>query len=399
MSRVPSDSQRVLSPTLSHVARRSVFWVGSLVFLIIVAVMGLLFTGTDAASDPLSATNPGPAGAKALAEVLDDRGVTVTVADSLADATAAARDPQSTTLLFFDPEAILDSEQRADAFRLARHVVIVDPSFDELTDLAPDVAQAGDVDGALEAECALAAATKAGTISGDGEGYRYTGGGDAALCFGSGDAVFSVIQVETATGTATGTATVVGARDALSNEFITDRGNAALAVNLLGRSENLVWYIPTVADLATGEAPTLATLSPDWVVPLAALVILTALAAAVWRGRRFGPLIVENLPVTVRANETMRGRARLYEKSRARLRALDALRIGAVERVAVRCGLPRVATVDEVIAAVASLTGVGQNEVRRVLLDAVPANDRDLVRLSDDLLRLERAVAASVIPH
>ncbi len=41
------------------------------------------------------------------------------------------------------------------------------------------------------------------------------------------------------------------------------------------------------------------------------------IAAAFWRGRRFGPLVVENLPVTVRASETMLGRARLYEKSRA----------------------------------------------------------------------------------
>ena len=64
------------------------------------------------------------------------------------------------------------------------------------------------------------------------------------------------------------------------------------------------------------------------------LLLLVFLAAAFWRGRRLGPLVVENLPVVVRASETMEGRARLYQKSSARLHALDALRIGAIQRLA-----------------------------------------------------------------
>jgi len=134
------------------------------------------------------------------------------------------------------------------------------------------------------------------------------------------------------------------------------------------------------------------------VLPAVALVVLTALAAAVWRGRRFGPLIVENLPVTVRANETMQGRARLYQKSSARLRALDSLRIGTVERLAALCGLSRLASVDDVIASASAVARLQPAEVRRLLLDAVPATDRELVALSDQLLTLERAVATSVTP-
>ncbi len=44
---------------------------------------------------------------------------------------------------------------------------------------------------------------------------------------------------------------------------------------------------------------------------------MTALVAALWRGRRFGPLAVEPLPVVVRASEATRGRARLYRRARA----------------------------------------------------------------------------------
>jgi hypothetical protein len=105
--------------------------------------------------------------------------------------------------------------------------------------------------------------------------------------------------------------------------------------------------------------------------------------------------VVENLPVVVRASETMEGRARLYQKSSARLHALDALRIGAIQRLATQCGLSRLAEVDEVVAAVAALTDTDRIRVGDLLVDAVPATDRELVRLSDDLLELERAVRAA----
>ena len=70
------------------------------------------------------------------------------------------------------------------------------------------------------------------------------------------------------------------------------------------------------------------------------MLVLVALGAVFWRSRRVGPLVVENLPVVVRASETMEGRARLYERSNSRLHALDALRVGTVARLARTCGLP-----------------------------------------------------------
>lgn len=390
-----TPAQRVLTASTTTVLRRSVFWAVAAVFALVVAVVGVGFAGSLAESDPLSATNPAPAGAKAVAEVLRQQGVTVTPTDTLDDTAAAITDAADTTLFFYDPTGILDSDQLAEAFALAGHVVAVDPGFDQLAALNPDVAQAGTVSGEVDAGCDLAAATKAGSITGDGSGYRYLGDDPAAAtCFGSGDGVYSLVQVPTEAGIAS----IVGATDALSNEFVAGRGNAAFALNLLGSTDDLVWYTPGIGDLATDAPPTLGELSPDWVLPATALVVLTALAAAFWRGRRFGPLIVENLPVTVRANETMQGRARLYEKSSARLRALDSLRIGTVERLAALCGLSRQAGVDDVIASASAVAGLQPGEVRRLLLDAVPATDRELVELSDRLLTLERAVATSVTP-
>ena len=392
---VADGGQRVMTASTTTVLRRSVFWVAAAVFATIVSLIGLLFAGSLAESDPLSATNPAPGGAKAVVEVLRQQGVDVSVASTLAAATEAVTDRDDTTLFYYDPDAILDSDQRAEAFAAAGHVVAVNPTFDQLADLTPDIAQAGAVTGAADAECDATVGTRAGSITSDGSGFRYTGDDPGAVtCFAAGDGVYSLVRVQTDGALVS----VVGATDALSNEFVADRGNAAFALNLLGEREDLVWYIPTAADLASAAPPTLGELSPDWVIPGTALALLTALAAAFWRGRRFGPLVVENLPVTVRANETMQGRARLYEKSSARLRALDALRIGAVERLARACGLPRVATVEQVVVGVAAVTRTDPARVRRVLIDDVPTTDRDLVRLSDELLTLERAVATSVTP-
>jgi hypothetical protein len=54
--------------------------------------------------------------------------------------------------------------------------------------------------------------------------------------------------------------------------------------------------------------------------------------------------------------------------------------------------------VDDVIAAVAQLTASDPLEVRSLLLDDAPRTDRDLVRLSDRLLELERSVARATRP-
>jgi len=388
--------QSVLTPTVARVVRRSLFWVGAATIALLFAVVGVLLTANAEPGDPLSASNPAPAGGMALAEVLRDRGVTVTEVDSLEAARSVGSDPAGTTLLLFDPDRLLDAEQRGTASTLADTIVVVDPDFDTLEQLAPGIANAGDVDGLVDAGCTLPAAERAGTILADGKGYRITDDDAEAIgCFDSGDDILSLVRSETDLGTVT----TIGAIGALSNEFVGEAGNAALALGLLGEQRDLIWYIPGVGDVdSSATAPTLGELSPPWVIAMTSLLALTALTAAFWRGRRLGPLIIENLPVVVRASETMRGRARLYEKNAARLHALDALRIGTVTRLAVACGLPSATHVDGAIAGVAAVTGRPLTAVRALLVDEVPHTDAELVRLSDALLTLERAVADAIRP-
>jgi hypothetical protein len=388
-------TQHITTPQARSILRRSLFWIGMLVVALIVVIITLTVTRTFSVADPLSASNPAPAGAQAIARVLADKGVTVTETGSLDDTLDEVTDAAATTILVYDPNMILTEEQYSSLEGAAGHIVLVDPEFLALNTLTPDVNAAGSVEGVLDADCTLAAAQRAGSVLADGYGYRVSGTGAATLCFGSGDDVYSVVQV----GEPDALITVLGTTAALDNGHVSENGNAALALNLLGERENLVWYLPSSADFADGGTPTLGELSPEWLTPVVLLILLTGIAASVWRGRRMGALVIENLPVTVRASETMEGRARLYATASARQHALDSLRIGTVQRVGAVLGLPRVATVEEVIAAASAVLNADPRGIGMLLLAAEPGSDAELVRLSDELLIFERRVSDALRPH
>ena len=91
---------------------------------------------------------------------------------------------------------------------------------------------------------------------------------------------------------------LLGASAVVQNGFLGVQGNAALALGLAGEHPTLVWYVASPADLAGGDTP-LSELYPGWVNPVAWLALTVGLAAAIWRGRRLGPVVIENLPVVV----------------------------------------------------------------------------------------------------
>jgi len=390
-----STDQRVLTPTTGRVFRRSLFWFGVVAFLVIIVLVVLGTAGSQGGGIRLDSANPAPEGARAVAEVLRQQGVQVTATSSLVETRETITDPGNTTLFIYDDGFYLTADQLEAATGLAATVVLADATFDQLQAVAPEIAQAGYVGTTVAADCRLSAVQKAESVSLDGSSYRVVDdGGTITACLGSGDDAYSLVQLERGQTQLV----VLGATSALTNQHVVEEGNAALALNLLGEHDDLVWYIPGVDDLPGTTPQDLGSLTPGWVTPALALLLLAFGARAIWRGRRFGPLLGENLPVTVRASETMLGRARLYERSSARLRALDALRIGSVQRLAVLCGLPRTASLDDVTASVAAATGDPVAGIRRLLVDAVPGTDAELIVLSDELLELERDVAASVRP-
>ena len=186
--------------------------------------------------------------------------------------------------------------------------------------------------------------------------------------------------------------TVWGAPQVLTNDQILRADNAAVALRLLGESDHLVWYIPSVEDLAPDEAHSPSSLLPRWIDPALWLVLLAVVAFALARGRRLGPLAVEPLPVHVRAGESTRSLGRLYRRSGDRTHAATTLRQAARTRLARRLRLGRDATSEAVVRAVAHRTGRPDLEVSALLTDAPIENDQDLITLANALATLEEEV-------
>ncbi|TFD15477.1 hypothetical protein E3T26_06760 [Cryobacterium sp. TMT1-21] len=394
----PSTENAIaLTPTLRATGRRVRFWVLAGAGALLVAIVAtLLAGGTSAGKPPLAADSAAQPGGRALVEVLQHEGVSVTVADTLAEARTAAGRAENPTVFFFDEGGLLTADRLTAMAGLAPRTVVAGPDFLLLQTLAPEVGFGGVADKkAAPAGCSVPAAVKAGTLP-PGERTLTFPAGSAGLtgCFTSATGAFSVVE-RVASGR---TLTLVADDSLFSNDRIALAGNAALALNLLGAGDEVVWYLPTIADVERTGPPSLGELTPGWVTPTLVILVFVTLAAMIWRGRRFGPLVAENLPVTVRASETMEGRARLYARSGARLRALDALRVGAVQRLAGQVGLSRLANLDDVIQAVARVTDRPSGEVRSVLVDRVPATDAELVALSDRLQELERATSRAITP-
>lgn len=387
----PADGD-VLTPRVRTRARRSVFWLVLTGFgLLVVAVVYVLTGSGDVGAPALDPTSPTPDGAKAVVEVLRSEGVDVITADS-ADSALSSLEARSggSTLVVVD-NAYLDPSRLTSLSTEAASVVVIDPAFGTLRKISRDVLIGGAYDGdAVEAACDVRAAERAERATVENT-YRI--GGDATGCFPVGDGRYGVVTVPGST-----PVTIVGSPSVFANGSITQSGNAALALGLLGSTDSLVWYMPGLADVEADAPPTIGELTPGWVVPSLLLLLVVTVAAGIWRGRRFGPLVVEPLPVTVRAGETMEGRARLYQRSSARLRAVDALRIGTIDRIAARLDLSRHADASAVAAAAAALTGRDLREVRATLIDAVPRGDADLVGLSDALTTLETQIHALTDP-
>lgn len=384
----------VVTPTVGARLRSARFWLAlggvAVAGAVAVAVIG---SGGGTGGRPLGPANAAPAGAKAVVEVLRDEGIDVSVTTTLdATSTAVSGDPERTSLLVDDVDGFLTDDQWDDLGRLDADVVLLSPGQSALDVLAPGVTAVGPSAGGVAApRCDVASLARLDRVDVTGSAYAIDGS-DAEGCLPTDSGLGFVEYAGT-----TSSVTVVGATRALTNGSIADEDNAAFALSVLGRSPSLVWYLPSPADVPEGGG-TLATLTPSWVTPSLVLLFLAGVAAMVWRGRRLGPLVVERLPVTVRASETTEGRARLYERSGQRLHALDQLRIGTLSRLSRATGLASGASVDEVVSRVSALLAADPAGVRSVLVDAHPADDRDLVALSDALLDLERAVHRATTP-
>ncbi|MFF1343983.1 DUF4350 domain-containing protein [Streptomyces sp. NPDC058290] len=349
--------------------------------------------------DPRSAD---PDGSRAVAELLQARGITTRVVTSARDAAAAAG--PGTTLLVTDPDRLDDTQRRAirSAIDLSGgRTVLLAPGSISLPDLAPAARTKGDaLDGNLDPGCALPAAVTAGRAT-TGGGHRYTSTAPASACYPSGGHPTLLVLPS---GTRGGDTVLLGSETLLLNKKLASEGNASLALQLLGSRPDLVWYLPSLTEVQdedpAREKGFFELVPRGWGWALLQLFVAAALAA-LWRARRLGPLVTEKLPVAIRASETTEGRARLYRKAGARDRAATVLRAAARERLAALVGVPptRAHEPAALLPAVSTRLTDGQTDGRRdltaLLFGTTPADDAALVALADHLDALEREVRTS----
>lgn len=351
------------------------------------AVVGVLVLGAALAavlqpqvsSDPLAPDNPGPGGAQAAASVLADQGVRVTVVRSTDDALATAR--EGTTLMVVG-SFLLDDAAVARIAEVPADLVLVGVEAYHLDALTDGAVQGGfSLTGPAQARCEDPDAVAAGQVTGGSFGLT-TADPRVELCFTDAGGGGSYASLELSGRRVA----VLADATAMSNARLADAGHAALVLRSLGHHEELIWYLPSLGDVAAG--PGLLDLLPGWAGAVAAILALTAAALALWRGRRLGPVVTEPLPVIVSSAETTLGRGRLYRRARSRGHAAAALRAGTARRVAARLGLPRSAGAEPLVDALVRATGRPSEQVAGLLYGPPPTDDAGLIalaRLLDDL--------------
>lgn len=364
-------------------------WVLVAALVIGVAWIGLQVAAT-APNDHRSLDPEGrnDAGALAIAEILRDQGVDIEVYRSRAEARAAI--DNSSTLVMTNPYTLTD-EGLSELTAPADRIVFLSAGSHLLDVLGIGTNATGSLD-STSADCRLPEFAEVGSIRPD---RLFLPDDGVTACYGGASGAAVLVADDDGVRT-----TVVDGAKLFSNEYLAEDGNAALALALLGQTEKIVWYVPSLSDTdIEGQSPdTLGSLTPGWVTPAILLLMLVGAAAALWRGQRFGPLVAETLPVTVRASETMHGRARLTARAGDAPHAALALRDGSQRRLARRLGLTARATADEVADAASDRLGIPRGTLQSLLAGPLPTDDAALVDLARRLSDLETAVEKNAGP-
>lgn len=364
---------------------RTWLWAAAaLAVIVAVAALGA-YLSAPRSGGRMDPTSTDADGAHALVALLRDNGTQVVVADDLADVERESR--TDTLLLVAETRRLSDEQLLQRLTKVPGDLLLVEPTSRARMALTPAIDTAGTVMFTHQPDCALPAANRAGTVDFQ-TAQTYRGVPDVPMisCYDG-----ALVQYRDHGRTVT----VVGSDYFLMNAGLLTDGNAALAMNLAGARSRLLWYAPQHAQSESSGSTTLSDLIPNSVTWLVWQLVLVVVLLALWKGRRVGPLVAEELPVVVRASETVEGRGRLYRSRRARDRAAQALRTATLQRLRPRLGLAVNATPPAVVMAAAARSGMDHTALHYQLFGPPPDSDTDLVQLAHQLDDIERQVSRS----
>ena len=391
-------------PAPSVPSTRTVFargWRAGRVWLVVAGLLAALVLLTvlrpSAPGQALHPESAQPSGGQAVAEVLAAHGVRIHPAGSLDQALSLSQDHPDAVLLFHDPQQLLPAEglgrlvEQTDPARR----VLVEPSTTQVLALAEGVTSGPMMPRSLEVlsagpECGLPLAGEAEEIAAEGRLYR---GGTGCFDGTAGAPEDSTVRPAHALVRSDGGTWVVGSATVFANAGAGELGHPVISLWTLGQTDDVIWYLPSLADVPAGEAPASpADLLPDWVGPFTWWLVVCAVILMLWRGRRHGPLAIEPLPVVVPSSETAVGRARLYQSTGQIGAASHALHLATRQRLSRRLRLGRGAPMTALTTAVADLTGQAPSPVAILLDETTVRTAAELVDRARDLQRLEDSV-------
>ncbi|MFC0674484.1 DUF4350 domain-containing protein [Brachybacterium hainanense] len=373
--------------------RRSRILVALIAVAILAAVLVTVLRGTYR-DGPLEPDAPTAQGSKAVVRVLEDLG---TSAEPQRRTTEAAQTLEAGGTVLVTTPNLLNSAQ-IDLLAEAREtgggrLVLVQPDFVTVSALAPGVRPSGSSEErerlTSSPDCGEASFGARTVLAAPVEGVSesstaYTAPEGASSCFALRGGSLVVV---------TDGVTVLGSASLLSNGEVGTLDNSAVALNALGDPQGLGWYLPSATDPMSTFAPTLLDYLPSWTGPVAVWLLAVTGAALLALSRRHGPVVLEPLPVQVRAQELTIGRARMLHQARAHDHAAAALRAATCARLAHRLGIHRETRLDPLLDALAPHTTLDAARLRHLLGPTPLAGDRELVALAHDLDLLEKEIS------
>ncbi|MDN5726964.1 MAG: DUF4350 domain-containing protein [Propionibacteriales bacterium] len=375
----PSEVQHDSGPP-EQPRRRGRRWVvplilGGLASLLLIVLLATALVNRDRAT--FTTDEHGYAAIRAL---LEDEGVTVTSTTQLS-ATVNQIGPDTTV-------AILPGQYTEDQLRRLLdagpgRIVMINPNFVYLSSQSVPVGTSKTGAGVYQPTCADPAAVRAGAVELPHTATTTIAPTATLSCYGGAEgSLYSVVPVA---GVPVHIFNVPFTNDVLARE-----GNAALAMQVLGQHERLVWYEqsdegPSIAERGIDADPSL--VGPNWLHAVA-LALLALVLCAIWRGRRLGPIITERLPVVIPASETVEGHGRLYARLGVREHAARQLRTAARRRLARRLG--HLDDPEALAQSLADRTGYPYAHIRQWLDGPAPVTDDELVMLKRQLDALEQ---------
>lgn len=382
------DTSASTGEKLKSFGKSSIIWLVVIVVVLIATTVGFVSQLGSGEQRNLHYNNVTQTGTAAIAGIMRDHGINVTTTESYDTAVQAAANPSTTVVVLTDQDLVGDEfDGLGSAMRQnGSHLVLVEPlAVGLFTNRITSDGTPGNIPINVTPQCTYPPAQRAGQVRAGQTPFNRVNPQDGSVCYPYGSNTFGLVTVPDDSGTVT----VLGNAQWLQNANLREDGNAALVLGTIADNPNVVLYYPVSTQEPT---PSPFSLIPPWFLLSVAWLIPVFVVAVLWAGRRFGPLTVETLPVTVPPIETVTGHAGLLQRTGNRAEVVRILRAASLVRMGRTLAVPANAEPATVCQAIATRTNLDYSAVEEALITGVASTDAQLTDLASRIDHIESEV-------